>query len=128
MGSGPRLRRADETLPLSGTSAGGGYSTVGDFYRFVNGLTSHRLLRSDTLQRLVDGGIRTDDGQFAHFDFGGSMEGTGRYIGHNGDAPGQCGALYYFPGSGFTVVVLSNRDPGTAESIALFAAHRLPAN
>jgi CubicO group peptidase (beta-lactamase class C family) len=128
MGSGPRLRRADETLPLGGTSAGGGYSTVGDFYRFVNGLTSHRLLRSDTLQRLVDGGIRTDDGQFAHFDFGGSMEGTGRYIGHTGDAPGQCGALYYFPGSGFTVIVLSNRDPGTAESIALFAAHRLPAN
>jgi D-alanyl-D-alanine carboxypeptidase len=128
MGSGTQLGRADEALPLSGTSAGGGYSTVGDFYRFVNGLTSHRLLRSDTLQRLIDGGIRTDDGQFAHFDFGGSMEGTGRYIGHTGDGPGQCGALYHFLDSNFTVIVLSNRDPGTAESIALFAAHRLPAN
>jgi len=126
MGSDGRLRRADETLPFGGTSSGGGYSTVGDFHRFVNGLTSHRLLRSETLRRLIDGGIRTDDGQFFRFDFGGSMEGTGRYIGHNGAAPGQSGALYHFLDSDFTVVVLSNRDPGTAESIALFAAHRLP--
>ena len=70
MGSGARLKRADETLPLSGTSAGGGYSTVGDFHRFINGLTSHRLLRAETLQRLIDGGIKTEDGQFAGFDFG----------------------------------------------------------
>jgi CubicO group peptidase (beta-lactamase class C family) len=128
MGSGDPLRRADETLPLSGTSAGGGYSTVVDFNRFVNGLTSHQLLRSDTLQKLIDGGITMDDGQFVAFDFGGSMAGAGRYIGHNGGAPGQSGALYHFLDSDFTVVVLSNRDPGAAESIALFATHRLPAD
>lgn len=128
MGTESRLTRADETLPLSGTSSGGGYSTVGDFHRFVNGLTSHQLLRSDTLQKLIDGGIKTSDGQFARFDFGGSMPGTGRYIGHGGGAPGQSGALYHFLDSNFTVIVLSNRDPGTAESITLFAAHRLPAN
>ena len=128
MGSGAKLRRADDTLPVSGTSAGGGYSTVGDFNRFVDGLTSHRLLRSDTLQKLIDGGIRTKDGQLVSFDFGGSMPGIGRYIGHNGDAPGISGALYHFLTSDFTVIVLANRDPGAAESIALFAAHRLPAN
>lgn len=128
MGSGARLKRADETLPLSGTSAGGGYSTVGDFNRFVNALTSHRLLRSDTFRKLTDGGVRTEDGQFASFDFGGSMAGTGRYIGHNGGAPGMNGTLHHFPESGFTVTVLANRDPSAAESIALFALHRLPAD
>jgi CubicO group peptidase (beta-lactamase class C family) len=128
MGSGPRLKRADETLPLNGTAAGGGYSTVGDFNRFVNGLTSHRLLRSDTLQKLIDGGTRTKDGQFAGFDFGGSMAGTGRFIGHGGGAPGMSGSLHHFLKRGFTVIVLANRDPGAAESIALFAAHRLPAD
>lgn len=128
MGAGSRLRRADETLPLSGTSSGGGYSTVGDFHRFVGALTSHRLLRRETLRKLIDGGIKTNDGQFARLDFGGSMAGTGRYIGHGGAASGQSGALYHFLDSDFTVIVLSNRDPGTAESIALFAAHRLPAN
>ncbi|MBO9499991.1 MAG: beta-lactamase family protein [Novosphingobium sp.] len=128
MGSETKLVPADETLPLSGTSAGGGYSTVGDFNRFVRGLTSHRLLRRATLRKLIDGGMRTNDGRFVHFDFGGSMAGTGRYIGHNGGAPGMSGALYHFLDSDFTLIVLANRDPGAAESIALFAAHRLPAH
>jgi CubicO group peptidase (beta-lactamase class C family) len=128
MGSGAQLRRADETLPLSGTAAGGGYSTVGDFNRFINGLTSHQLLRNDTLQKLIDGGVRTNDGQFARFDFGGTMAGTGPYIGHGGGAPGMSGSLHHFLKSDFTIIALANRDPGAAESIALFAAHRLPAD
>jgi CubicO group peptidase (beta-lactamase class C family) len=128
MGSGALLKRADETLPLNGTAAGGGYSTVGDFNRFVDGLISHRLLRSETFQKLIEGGLKTDDGQFVGFDFGGSMAGTGRFIGHGGGAPGMSGSLHHFLKRNFTVVVLANRDPGAAESIALFTAHRLPAD
>jgi D-alanyl-D-alanine carboxypeptidase len=126
MGSGARLKRADETLPLGGTSAGGGYSTVGDFQRFVTGLTSNRLMRRETFAKLVEGGVKTEDGQLARFDFGGSMPGAGRYIGHGGGAPGMSGLLLHSLDNGCTVIVLANRDPGTAESIALFAAHRLP--
>ncbi|HEX4737815.1 MAG TPA: serine hydrolase domain-containing protein [Allosphingosinicella sp.] len=127
-GSGVRLRSADDTLPLNGTAAGGGYATVGDFNRFVGGLTSHRLLRSGTLQTLIHGGVRMADGQFAGYDFGGTVAGAGRFIGHGGDAPGMSGSLQHFLKSGVTVIVLANRDYGAAESIALFAAHRLPAN
>jgi hypothetical protein len=128
MGSGARLKRADDTLPLNGTAAGGGYSTVGDFNRFVRGLTSHRLLRRETLQKLFDGGVKMADGQFAAFDFGGTERGAGRFIGHGGGAPGMSGSLQHFLDSGVTVIVLANRDPGTSESIAIFAARRLPAN
>ena len=128
MGSGAKLRRADETLPLRGTSAGGGYSTVGDFNRFVEALVSHRLLRAATLQQLIDGGIKTSDGQFMRYDFGGVMPGAGRFIGHGGGAPGMNGALYHFLDSGYTVIVLANRDPAAADGIATFAAHRLPAH
>jgi D-alanyl-D-alanine carboxypeptidase len=127
-GSGARLKSADDTLPLNGTAAGGGYATVGDFNRFVGGLTSHRLLRSETLRKLMDGGVRMADGQFAEFDFGGTMADAGRFIGHGGGAPGMSGSLQYFLNSRVTVIVLANRDPGAAESIAMFAAHRLPAN
>jgi len=127
-GFGARLKSADDTLPLNGTAAGGGYATVGDFNRFVSGLTSHRLLRRETLQRLIDGGVRMADGQFAGFDFGGTMGNAGRFIGHGGGAPGVSGSLQHFLSSGVTVIVLANRDPGTAESIAMFAAHRLPAH
>jgi hypothetical protein len=38
------------------------------------------------------------------------------------------GQLQHFLGSRVTVIVLANRDPGTAESITKFAEHRLPSN
>ena len=57
MGSGANLKRSDDTLPIRGTPAGGGYSTVGDFNRFAEALVSHRLLRAETLQKLISGGI-----------------------------------------------------------------------
>jgi CubicO group peptidase (beta-lactamase class C family) len=127
-GSGAGLKSAEDTLPLNGTAAGGGYSTVGDFNRFVRGLTSHRLLRRETLQKLIEGGVKMADGQLAGFDFGETVPGAGRWIGHGGGAPGMSGLLQHFLNSGVTVVVLANRDPRAAESIAMFAAHRLPAD
>ncbi|HEX9963416.1 MAG TPA: serine hydrolase domain-containing protein [Allosphingosinicella sp.] len=126
-GSGAQLKSAEDTLPLNGTAAGGGYATVGDFNRFVRGLVSHRLLRAETLQKLIDGGVKTADGKFAGFDFGETVPDAGRFIGHGGGAPGMSGQLQHFLKSGVTVVVLANRDPPTSESIAMFAAHRLPA-
>jgi len=128
MGSGTKISRADDTLPVSGTSAGGGYSTVGDFNRFVNALTSDRLLRRETFQKLKDGGLKISGGHFTPFDFGGSMAEIGPFIGHGGGAPGMSGSLFHFLQNGYTIVVLANRDPGTAESISNFTAHRLPAN
>lgn len=126
IGFGANLKRADETLPLSGTSAGGGYSTVGDFNRFTDGLTSHRLLRAETLQKLITGGVTAPDGKFYPNDFGGTLPGSGRYIGHAGGAPGQNGELLHFLESGYTIVVLANRDPPAAQSVAAFIAKRLP--
>jgi D-alanyl-D-alanine carboxypeptidase len=96
--------------------------------RFVGGLTSHRLLRGETLQRLIDGGVKMADGQFAGFDFGETAGDAGRFIGHGGGAPGMSGSLQHFLKSGVTLIVLANRDPPAAETIAMFAAHRLPAN
>jgi CubicO group peptidase (beta-lactamase class C family) len=125
-GYGATLRAAVDMLPYSGTPAGGGYATVGDFNRFVDGLTTHKLLRVDTLQKLIDGGVTMSDGKFAGYDFGGSIAGNGRFIGHGGGAPGMNGMLYHFLDSGFTIAVLANRDPMAADAIAIFAVHRLP--
>jgi CubicO group peptidase (beta-lactamase class C family) len=125
-GAGARLKNADFWLPPNGTAAGGGYATVGDFNRFVGGLTSRRLLRGDTLQKLTTGGVKLADGEFAGFDFGGTAGDAGRFIGHTGGAPGMNGSLQHFLTSEVTVIVLANRDFPAAESIALFAAHRLP--
>jgi len=127
MGPPGQLKRADDTLPVRGTSAGGGYSTVGDFNRFAEALAAHKLLRAETLRQLMDGGVKAADGQFIRYDFGGTI-GTDRFFGHGGGAPGMNGMLQHFIDSGYTVVVLANRDPPAAEQIATFAVHRLPAN
>jgi CubicO group peptidase (beta-lactamase class C family) len=127
MGFGANLKRADATLPVRGTSAGGGYSTVGDFKRFIDGLVSHRLLRAETLQKLIKGGVTGGDGTFYPYDFGGTVERAGRFIGHGGGAPGMNGELQHFLDSGYTLVVLANRDPPAAEYVAMFTARRLPA-
>jgi CubicO group peptidase (beta-lactamase class C family) len=125
-GSGAGLRNAADTLPLNGTAAGGGYSTIGDFNRFMEGLTSHRLLRPETLQKLINGGVTMADGEFAEFDFGDTVPGAGRWIGHSGGAPGMAGTLEHFLSSGVTLIILSNRDPMNVKGIANFAEHRLP--
>ena len=96
--------------------------------RFVDALVSHRLLRAETLQKLTSGGVKTADGQFLPYDFGGSIEGAGHFIGHGGGAPGMNGELMHFLDSGYTVIVLANRDPPVASFIASFTANRLPAN
>jgi CubicO group peptidase (beta-lactamase class C family) len=127
MGSGANLKRSDDTLPIRGTSAGGGYSTVGDFNRFAEALVSHRLLRAETLQKLISGGITGKDGTFYPYDFGSTIAGSGRFIGHSGGAPGMNGELQHFLDSGYTIVVLANRDPPAADFVGIFIAHRLPA-
>ena len=127
-GSGAELKNAVGTLPLNGTAAGGGYATVGDFNRFMEGLTSHRLLRPETLRKLIDGGVKMADGELAEFDFGETVPGAGRWIGHSGGAPGMSGTLQHFLNSGVTLVILSNRDAAHTIGIAKFAERRLPAN
>lgn len=127
VGSGAALRRGDATLPVRGTSAGGGYSTAADLNRFVDALVSHRLLRADTLQTLIGGGVTSADGQLHPYDFGSTMPGLGPFIGHRGGAPGMNGEVLHFLASGYTIVVLANRDPPVADRMAMFAAHRLPA-
>jgi CubicO group peptidase (beta-lactamase class C family) len=127
MGAGSNLRRADETLPFRGTSAGGGYSTAGDLHRFIDAVVSHQLLKADTLRTLISGGITTADGEFHRYDFGGTVQGTGRFVGHGGGAPGMNGDLKHFLDSGYTLIVLANRDPNVATYVSNFVARRLPA-
>ena len=87
-------RRNDKSLPGRGSSAGGGYSTAADLLKFAN------ALKSKTLE------IPDDDGSFPI-----AFNGLGIAGGSEG-----VNALFITNGqTGYTIVVLSNYDPPSAE-------------
>lgn len=121
------LHSAAGLLPYRGTSAGGGYSTVGDLLRFANALNSYRLLQPYYTDLLLTGKVDTTkrDSRYAYgFEDSRTPDGV-RFVGHGGGGPGQNAVLSIFPDSGYAVVVLANLDPPAAEEVERFIRARL---
>ncbi|HEV3276267.1 MAG TPA: serine hydrolase domain-containing protein [Terriglobia bacterium] len=116
-----------DTLPYRGTSAGGGYSTVGDLFRFANAIANHTLLDAHYTELLTTGKVATPRGDKYAYGFSDSTVGGVRAFGHGGGAPGMNGDLEIYPQSGYVVAVLANMDPPAAQQIAGFIGNRLPA-
>jgi CubicO group peptidase (beta-lactamase class C family) len=110
-----------DTLPYRGTSAGGGYSTVGDLAKFADALLNHKLLDAKHTELLITGKASTQVGaQYAYgFEDARKPDGTGA-VGHGGGAPGMNGELRIFPASGYVVAVLANLDPPAASRVWMF--------
>jgi len=126
---GGELHANGDTLPYRGTSAGGGYSTVGDLQRFASALINHKLLDAEHTDLLTTGKVATPRGgkyAFGFFDDG--AESGARHFGHGGGAPGMNGGLQIYPQSGYVITVLANLDPPAASRVSDFIANRLPKN
>ncbi len=108
-----------DTLPWRGTPAGGGYSTVGDLFRFSEALLGGRLLGPELLQQAT-----TEQFPGSHYGYGFVVEDG--FFGHSGAAPGINGELRIYRKTGHVVIALSNLEPPAAMRIAAFAGHRLP--
>ena len=120
-------RPNDDTLPYRGTSAGGGYSTVGDLLAFANALTGDKLLDADHTALLTTGKVDTPRGDKYAYGFSDELTPDGaRCFGHGGGAPGMNGELKICMRSGYTIIALANVDPPAATSMADFVASRLP--
>ena len=125
--SGPAggLQPNTDTLPYRGTSAGGGYSTVGDLLRFADALEQHTLLDAKYTAMMTAAQTPTPFGDTYGFGFGQQTINGSKCFGHNGGAPGMNGELEIC--SGYVIVVLSNLDPPAAGRVAEFIGNRLPA-
>jgi CubicO group peptidase (beta-lactamase class C family) len=121
----PRTRN-DEFLPLRGTSAGGGYSTVGDLAKFASALLSHKLLNEEMTRMVTMGKVATPRGSKYAYGFDDRLQNGNRIIGHNGGSPGANAQLDIYVQSGSVVVALSNYDPHVAEQIADHVAANMP--
>lgn len=124
-GPGPWEPNTD-TLPYRGTSAGGGYSTVEDLYRFASALEEHKLLDKEHTDLLVSGKVDTGRGDKYAYGFFERQQSGMKCFGHGGGAPGMNGALDICPDSGYVIAVLANMDPPAAERISGFVVDRLP--
>ena len=118
-----------EILPWRGTSAGGGYSTVGDLFRFAQALCAGTLIKPDLFAQMTSKQAGDPQmGPSAGYGFGMmvSEEPQGKRFGHGGGAPGMNGELRVYPRTGTIVVVLANLDPPAATRIADFFDERMP--
>ncbi len=113
------------TLPYRGTSAGGGYTTVGDLLRFAAALTGNRLLDAAHTALLTSGTVATPRGDKYAYGFIENVEGGVRSYGHGGGAPGMNGDLRIYPDSGYVVAALANAGSGASELVA-WVSERLP--
>jgi D-alanyl-D-alanine carboxypeptidase len=115
-----------DTLPWRGTAAGGGYSTVGDLFRFGLALHSGKLLARSLRDQALSPQAKTPRPGTA-YGYGFMVEeGDMPRFGHGGGAPGMNGELFIFPATGVLVAALSNFDPPAASSLAGFFADRMP--
>jgi CubicO group peptidase (beta-lactamase class C family) len=112
-------------LLYRGTSAGGGYSTVGDLLRFANALRENKLLDAHYTKLLTTGRVATPFGLEA-YGFGVQTFNGNSCFGHNGTGAGVNGDLEMCLNSSYAIVVLANMDPPAAEQISQFIIDRLP--
>lgn len=112
------LQSNASTLPLVGTSAGGGYSTVGDLYLFATALQEGKLLGPSLLNEA------SSDQSHQGYGFGFNVSKDGGF-GHGGGAPGINGEMRILP-AGYVVIVLANMDPPSATKMENFIESRLP--
>jgi D-alanyl-D-alanine carboxypeptidase len=104
------LSRNSALMPGKGSAAGGGYSTVGDLFKFRVALFGYDLLSPADTDLLTTGKVAyKEDSQYAYgfFDL---LEAGHRMVGHSGGAQGVCSFMNTYPETGYTVIVLSNSD------------------
>jgi CubicO group peptidase (beta-lactamase class C family) len=108
------------TLPVKGSSAGGGYSTVGDLLRFAQALRGYKLVSRELTERLVSAKVNTAFGPDLKYCYGFMEQKMADRIvrGHGGGAPGINSDLKIFWDGSYTVIVMGNYDPPAAQNLS----------
>lgn len=109
-------------IPFKGNSAGGGYSTALDLFRFARALQKGKLLSAEATQHVTAGKVELPGGPVqASYGYGFSAHTVnGRELrGMSGGGPnsGVNSSLNIFWDGSFTVVVVGNYDAPAAEGL-----------
>jgi CubicO group peptidase (beta-lactamase class C family) len=112
---GPRQENTSH-LTGRGSSAGGGYSTLGDMLKFGQALVGHKLLNQQYTDIALSNQMPAGQPPSGYGFFTIEVNGT-RAIGNNGGGPGTNATFTVYPELGYTVVVMSNYDPPSASKV-----------
>ncbi|MBX9746812.1 MAG: serine hydrolase, partial [Hyphomonadaceae bacterium] len=121
----PDFARSVSRLPA--WPAGSLMLSAPDLWRFGRALADGRLVRRETLEAMMAGGIElraAQEGRPASrygLGFGVNGEGMTRTMGHTGGAPGVDAAIRIELATGRTVAVLSNRSGTDALNASLLS-------
>ena len=97
---------------IRGGPAGGGFSTVGDLFRFSNALRANQLLDKKHTQMLIAAKPELNSPKYGFgFQIWGKPE--NRVVGHSGGFPGIDSGLKICLDSGYTIASLSNQGRGS---------------
>lgn len=114
-----------ESLPLMGSSAGGGDSTAPDLLRFDQALRAHKLLNPEFTTLIITGKVEAGPRAKYAYGFEERLEDGKRVVGHGGGAPGMNCNLSMFWDSGYTVIVMSNFSPPIAQQVSQYIEERI---
>lgn len=120
-----RPRSAVYELAARGGPQGGAYVTARDLLAFERALRAGRLVSAAALARMTEPVSAAGAG--ASGLTGSAREGLGvevimrnghTFYGHTGGDLGVAALLYWYPDTGYTTILLSNRDPRAARVLA----------
>jgi CubicO group peptidase (beta-lactamase class C family) len=122
MGIDPR-RSNVAFLPISGSPAGGGYSTAPDLLKFARALRAHKFMSAELTELVTSPKVpMTGSPRPAKYGYGFSTEEvSGKEIrGHSGGGAnsGINSSMEIFWDGSYTVIVLGNYDSPAAEDLA----------
>lgn len=105
------LRDNTQMLPLKGSSAGGGYSTLDDMLKFAVALQNNKLLSKKFTEIVTTGKFDVGGpmGKYA-YGFGDKFFNGKHIVWHNGGGPGIGANFDMFPELGYTAIIFSNLD------------------
>jgi CubicO group peptidase (beta-lactamase class C family) len=125
-GSNGVLQPNTDTLPCRGTSAGGGYSTVGDLIRFSEALRTGKLVSPQLLEEATRTQVAMGPGGGYGYGFGSNQVNGTPAFGHSGGAPGMSADLTVFPELGYEVAIAANMDSQLVTRLTAYLGARLP--
>ena len=109
--TGTRVENTD-LMPIKGTSAGGGYSTLLDLYHFSQSLLANELLEAETTEDLLKGKVEIRENVLSAYGFMDKVIAGQRVLGQGGNAPGVCNLMEIYPDLETVLIILSNTDSG----------------